>query len=72
MDPFFFLPLIVEALAYPRIVIEQALPRQSQGNTSPATLWLWGATHSITLDGTPDGRFLSRRVKMKIYTCTKY
>ncbi|KAK2593513.1 hypothetical protein QQS21_008779 [Conoideocrella luteorostrata] len=42
---------------YPRIVIEQDLPRQNTTKVSPATLWLWGASHSITLDGTPDGEF---------------
>ncbi|RSL48128.1 hypothetical protein CEP51_015676 [Fusarium floridanum] len=46
---------------YPRIVLEHDLPRQSPGDKSPATLWLWGATHSITLDGTTDGEFLTRK-----------
>ncbi|QPH15928.1 hypothetical protein C2857_000459 [Epichloe festucae Fl1] len=42
---------------YPRIVIEQDLPRQTPTYVSPATLWLWGASHSITLDGTTDHEF---------------
>ncbi|KAM4056026.1 hypothetical protein HRG_002951 [Hirsutella rhossiliensis] len=45
------------AIPYPRIVIERDLPRQNATDTSPATLWLWGASHSITLDGTPDYAF---------------
>ncbi|TQW00833.1 hypothetical protein IF1G_00764 [Cordyceps javanica] len=43
-----------DATAYPRITIGQDLPRQNDSNMSPATLWLWGATNSITLDGTAD------------------
>ncbi|EEU41928.1 uncharacterized protein NECHADRAFT_86004 [Fusarium vanettenii 77-13-4] len=42
---------------YPRIILEHDLPHQNPGATSPATLWLWGATHSITLDGTSDAKF---------------
>ncbi|RCI07691.1 hypothetical protein L249_5671 [Ophiocordyceps polyrhachis-furcata BCC 54312] len=45
------------AIPYPRIIIERDLPRQNAGDTSPATLWLWGASHSLTLDGTPDNEF---------------
>ncbi|KAF5121838.1 hypothetical protein E5D57_012308 [Metarhizium anisopliae] len=45
------------AVPYPRMVIERSLPRQNASNTSPATLWLWGASHSITLDGTADYMF---------------
>ncbi|KAL3953687.1 hypothetical protein ACCO45_011643 [Purpureocillium lilacinum] len=47
--------LTVLSAAYPRIVLDQDLPRQSTAVTSPATLWLWGATNAITLDGTADG-----------------
>ncbi|RSM09761.1 hypothetical protein CDV31_007501 [Fusarium ambrosium] len=50
-----------DLVPYPRIILEHDLPHQSPGNTSPATLWLWGATHSITLDGTTDGEFLTRK-----------
>ncbi|PNY23786.1 uncharacterized protein TCAP_06274 [Tolypocladium capitatum] len=46
-----------QSIPYPRIIIERDLPRQSVSNMSPATLWLWGATHCITLDGTPDHEF---------------
>lgn len=38
--------------AYPKTSIEQDLPRQNVTDTSPATLWLCGASHPITLDGT--------------------
>ncbi|KAK0112354.1 hypothetical protein ONS96_014926 [Cadophora gregata f. sp. sojae] len=40
---------------YPRLEIPQDLPRQSDGNTSRATLHGYGVTHAITLDGTADG-----------------
>ncbi|KAK2814066.1 hypothetical protein FQN50_000470 [Emmonsiellopsis sp. PD_5] len=46
-----------ESSPYPRLVIPQALPRQSDADTSPATLHTFGATHSITLDGTFDAEF---------------
>ncbi|KND92139.1 hypothetical protein TOPH_03133 [Tolypocladium ophioglossoides CBS 100239] len=46
-----------DAVPYPRIAIERNLPRQNATNMSPATLWLWGASGSITLDGTPDHGF---------------
>ncbi|EFY92276.1 hypothetical protein J3458_000871 [Metarhizium acridum] len=42
---------------YPRVTIERDLPRQNATNMSPATLWLWGASHCITLDGTTDHKF---------------
>lgn len=45
-----------ESLPYPRLVIPQDFPRQSDANTSPATLHTFGATHTITLDGTFDGK----------------
>lgn len=50
----FFFFCFQDATAYPRITIEQDLPRQNVTDMSPATLWLWGASHSITLDGTAD------------------
>ncbi|KAF4467976.1 hypothetical protein FALBO_5146 [Fusarium albosuccineum] len=40
----------------PRLDIPQNLG-QSGSNTSPATLWLSGNWHSITLDGTSDGQY---------------
>lgn len=43
-----------ESVPYPRLVIEQELPRQNTSDMSPATLWLCGVTNYITLDGTPD------------------
>ncbi|KAI6465692.1 hypothetical protein MCOR18_010116 [Pyricularia oryzae] len=42
---------------YPRLVLEGDLPRQNTTNASAATLWTWGASHCITLDGTADGKF---------------
>ncbi|KAI6351827.1 hypothetical protein MCOR25_009720 [Pyricularia grisea] len=39
---------------YPRLILDQDLPRQTSTNASPATLWTWGATHCITLNGTED------------------
>ncbi|RDL37113.1 uncharacterized protein BP5553_04546 [Venustampulla echinocandica] len=46
-----------ESSLYPRLEIPQDLPRQSDTNSSPATLHTYGATHAITLDGTPDEAF---------------
>lgn len=46
-----------QAASYPRITIKQDLPRPNGTSVSPATLWLWGASHSITLDGTEDHEF---------------
>lgn len=45
------------SLSYPRLIIGEGLPRQNSTSTSPATLWAWGATHCITLDGTADHDF---------------
>ncbi|KAF1962574.1 hypothetical protein CC80DRAFT_400630 [Byssothecium circinans] len=41
----------------PRLVVPQALPRQSAANSSPATLYLYGVMHTIALNGTPDAEF---------------
>lgn len=41
--------------SFPRLVIPRDLPRQSGSNKSPATLWLYGKRHQITMDGTFDG-----------------
>lgn len=46
----------LESASYPRLEIPQNLPRQTNTNTSPATLYLFGATHTVALDGTPDGK----------------
>jgi hypothetical protein len=48
----------LESIPYARLAIPQDLPRQSDANTSPATLYLFGATHTIAPDGTPDGELL--------------
>lgn len=39
---------------FPRLIIPRDLPRQSTSNKSPATLWLYGLRHEISLDGTFD------------------
>ncbi|KAK1978687.1 hypothetical protein LZ30DRAFT_632689, partial [Colletotrichum cereale] len=44
-------------LLFPRVEISQDLLRQTTGDISPATLWLSGNWHVITLDGTPDEAF---------------
>lgn len=43
-----------ESVPYPRLILDQDFPRQTSTNASPATLWTWGATHCITLNGTED------------------
>lgn len=40
---------------YPRITISQDMPRQSDSQQSPATLWGGAASDCITLNGTADG-----------------
>ncbi|KMU92252.1 putative protein, variant [Coccidioides immitis H538.4] len=42
--------------SYPRLHIPINFPRQTDSNTSPATLHLTGNMHDIVLDGTPDGK----------------
>ncbi|WPH03900.1 Hypothetical protein R9X50_00678300 [Acrodontium crateriforme] len=44
-------------LDYPRLKIPQDLPRQQDQTWSAATLWCFGVTHTIALDGTPDATF---------------
>ncbi|PGH01823.1 hypothetical protein GX51_05003 [Blastomyces parvus] len=41
----------------PSLQIPVNLPRQTDTNTSPATLYLFGLLHTIALDGTPDAYF---------------
>ncbi len=41
--------------SFPRLEIPRDLPRQNDGNQSPATLFLVGVSHTIALDGTLDG-----------------
>ncbi|EAS27280.3 uncharacterized protein CIMG_13495 [Coccidioides immitis RS] len=43
--------------SYPRLHIPINFPRQTDSNTSPATLHLTGNMHDIVLDGTPDAKF---------------
>ncbi|KAG5291468.1 hypothetical protein I7I48_03285 [Histoplasma ohiense] len=49
-----------ELLSYPQLVIPQDLPCQSDVNTSLTTLHIFGATHTITLDGTFDAKFTNQ------------
>ncbi|CAK7270063.1 hypothetical protein SEPCBS119000_003897 [Sporothrix epigloea] len=48
-----------ESLPLPRVELDRDLPKQasSDGDTTPATLWLSGLWHAITLDGSPDEWF---------------
>ncbi|KAL4876951.1 hypothetical protein BJY04DRAFT_222627 [Aspergillus karnatakaensis] len=46
-----------EPESYPRLHVPNELPRQTESNTSPATLFLTGVTHEFVLDGTPDAKF---------------
>ncbi|UNI24945.1 hypothetical protein JDV02_010660 [Purpureocillium takamizusanense] len=48
-----------KSLPLPRVDIDRDLPRQSgsYSDVSPATLWLSGNWHAITLDGSPDESF---------------
>ncbi|KAB8069842.1 hypothetical protein BDV29DRAFT_182018 [Aspergillus leporis] len=43
--------------SYPRLYIPGQIPRQTELNTSPATLFLSGKMHEIVLDGTLDASF---------------
>ena len=44
-----------ESSSYPRLYVPCQIPRQTESNTSPATLFLSGKMHEIVLDGTLDG-----------------
>ncbi|PVI01539.1 hypothetical protein DM02DRAFT_627578 [Periconia macrospinosa] len=46
-----------QSTSYPRLDIPEPLPPQSDGKTSPATLYLYGIMHQIALDGTQDAAF---------------
>lgn len=41
--------------SYPRLYAPSQIPRQTESNTSPATLFLSGKMYEIVLDGTDDG-----------------
>lgn len=45
--------------SYPRLYVPSQLPRQTELNASPATLFSSGKMHEIVLDGTLDGTFQS-------------
>ena len=53
--------------SYPRLYVPSQLPRQTELNTSPATLFLSGKMHEIVLDGTPDGRTRSLPPAVLVY-----
>lgn len=44
-----------ESSSYPRLYVPSQIPRQTESNTSSATLFLSGKMHEIVLDGTLDG-----------------
>ncbi|CAG8217649.1 unnamed protein product [Penicillium salamii] len=46
--------------SYPRLYVPSQIPRQTELNTSPATLFLGGKMHEIVLDGTLDGTIQSQ------------
>lgn len=46
---------MLESSSYPRLHVPIEMPRQTEHNTSPATLYLSGCMHEIVLDGTSDG-----------------
>ncbi|KAJ5199664.1 hypothetical protein N7491_009538 [Penicillium cf. griseofulvum] len=41
--------------SYPRLYVPNQMPRRTETNRSPATLFLDGKMHELVLDGTPDG-----------------
>ncbi|KAJ5159053.1 uncharacterized protein N7500_008704 [Penicillium coprophilum] len=43
--------------SYPRLYAPSQIPRQTELNTSPATLFMGGKMHHLVLDGTPDAIF---------------
>lgn len=51
--------VMLESPSYPRLYIPNQIPRQTESNISPATLFLSGKMHEIVLDGTPDGKYQS-------------
>lgn len=46
---------ILESPSYPRLHVPTQFPRQSESNTSPATIFLSGKIYEIVIDGTEDG-----------------
>lgn len=49
-----------ESSSYPRLYVPCQIPRQTESNTSPATLFLSGKMHEIVLDGTVDAKFAEK------------
>lgn len=47
--------LLLGSTSYPRLYTPSQIPRQTELNTSPATLFIGGKMHHLVLDGTPDG-----------------
>lgn len=46
---------ILASPSYPRLYVPTQFPRQSESNTSPATIFLSGKMYEIVIDGTEDG-----------------
>ncbi|KAJ5232069.1 hypothetical protein N7468_005025 [Penicillium chermesinum] len=49
-----------ESSSYPRLYVPSQMPRQTESNTSPATLFLSGKMHEIVLDETLDANFADK------------
>lgn len=49
-----------ESSCYPRLYVPCQIPRQTESNTSPATLFLSGKMHELVLDGTLDANFAEK------------
>jgi hypothetical protein len=48
----------LEPFSSPRLAISEDLPRQSDADTIPTTIYLFGHIYPVALDGTFDGRVL--------------
>ncbi|CAG8195927.1 unnamed protein product [Penicillium nalgiovense] len=46
---------LLGSTSYPRLYAPSQIPRQTELNSSPATLLMGGKMHHLVLDGTPDG-----------------
>ena len=46
---------ILQSPSYPRLYVPTQFPRQSESNTSPATMFLGGKMYEIVIDGTEGG-----------------
>lgn len=56
----------IESTPIPRLMLPHDLPRQTNTNESPATLFIFNAGHVITLNGTEAGRTKSL-IRCRVY-----